>query len=167
MFIIPPFVAHSCRAKAKTNYAILSISDGDLIDRDELLSDLKRVNIDPKRVIELIGGVRDRKLNIGDLISDLLAYIDEESVNGLTIAQIAKKAGYSADHISRLFKNAIGISPRQYVIQERIRKSKRRAKEELISEIAQYSGFYDQSHFIRHFKRYEGVTPKEYYRSLR
>lgn len=167
LFIVPPLTAHSCYSTAKTNYSVLSICLDDSVDYNALSSDLSQVGFDVKNAIESIkNAINDFKRKTSDFAGNLLSYIDEESVNGLTIAQVAKKAGYSADHISRLFKNAIGISLHRYIILERIRRAKHRAKRDLISEIAQDSGFYDQSHFIRHFKRYEGVTPKAYYQSL-
>jgi YesN/AraC family two-component response regulator len=166
MFVIPPFTAHACGAAAQTNYSVFSICADKNIDRAALLSDLEQTNFDADRIIELVDRAHEFMRKIDDLISNLIRYIDKQIASQLSIEQIAHKIGYDSHYASRLFKKAIGISPHRYIIQERIKISKRRAKEDLLSEIALASGFYDQSYFIRHFKKYEGVTPKVYYQSL-
>ena len=68
----------------------------------------------------------------------------------------------------RLFKKDAGLSPQKFLIQNRVRKAQRLLfnSQLLLTQIAQETGFYDQSHFIRHFKGIVGLTPKEYKQSL-
>jgi AraC family transcriptional regulator len=80
----------------------------------------------------------------------------------ITVEQMAEVARYSASRFWHLFRNAVGSSPCQYVIQRRLK----RAMELLLNtdnslvEIAMECGFSDQSHLIRLFKRHTGMTPK-------
>ena len=68
----------------------------------------------------------------------------------------------------RLFKKNTGLSPQKFLIQNRVRKAQRLLLSSHLSltQIAQETGFYDQSHFIRHFKGIIRLTPKEYKQSL-
>jgi AraC family transcriptional regulator len=79
---------------------------------------------------------------------------------------LANKLGYNKYYISHLFKEKTGISLHQYIIQLKIKQAKRENKNNDLLDIALGNGFFDQSHFTRHFKRYEGITPKEYYKSV-
>jgi AraC family transcriptional regulator len=93
----------------------------------------------------------------------VIEFIMDHLAEDLLLAAIAQEVGMSQYHFSRLFKQATGLSPYQYVIQCRIEHGKflllqGRMK---ISEVASAVGFADQSQFTRHFKRYFGVTPKE------
>ena len=63
---------------------------------------------------------------------------------------------------TRLFKEATGLPPHQYVILRRVERAKQflQAGTDLsLTEVALRAGFSDQSHFSRHFKRFVGVTP--------
>jgi len=77
------------------------------------------------------------------------------------LAAIAQLTPY---HFCHSFKQFVGISPHQYVIQQRVE----RAKQLLVhgkmslSEIALACGFTHQSHLNRHFKRLTVVTPKTF-----
>ena len=80
----------------------------------------------------------------------------------ITVEQMAEVARYSASRFWHLFRNSVGRSPCQYVIQRRLK----RAMELLLNtddslvKIAMECGFSDQSHLIRLFKRHMGMTPK-------
>ena len=79
----------------------------------------------------------------------------------LSIDVIAKMAYVSKSNFFKMFKEELGISPNEFIIQERIK----RAKEMLmhnnsVNEVAFSTGFSDTNYFIRVFKQMEGVTPK-------
>jgi AraC family transcriptional regulator len=65
--------------------------------------------------------------------------------------------------LASLFKQAMGISPHQYVIQQRVEHAKLMlSKTDLaIADIALQVGFSSQSHLTQQFKRLTGMTPKQ------
>lgn len=66
----------------------------------------------------------------------------------------------------RRFKMATGLTPHQFLIQNRIRTAKKLLSAEVsLSAAALEAGFYDQSHLNRWFRRNIGLTPKEYKKS--
>ncbi|MDO4233185.1 MAG: AraC family transcriptional regulator [Lautropia sp.] len=77
-----------------------------------------------------------------------------------TIAQMAESVGLHPNYLIQSFGRARGISPHAWLIHRKIA----RAKEMMAAgtpahEAAMALGFYDQSHFIRHFRRIVGVSP--------
>jgi AraC-like DNA-binding protein len=58
----------------------------------------------------------------------------------------------------------LGISPLEFIILERIRLAKRLLKDQdmYIKNVSYEAGFDDCNYFIRTFKHYEGITPRQY-----
>ena len=84
----------------------------------------------------------------------------------LPVETLAADIFVSKYYLIRKFKNSIGMTPHQFCIQNRIRKSQRLLDaEKKISEIATEMGFYDQSHFDKAFRRIVGISPSEYVHS--
>lgn len=88
-------------------------------------------------------------------------YIKKNLHQKLSIDVIAKMAYVSKSNFFKMFKEELGISPNEFIIQQRIK----RAKEMLmhnnsVNEVAFSTGFSDTNYFIRVFKQMEGVTPK-------
>jgi len=69
-------------------------------------------------------------------------------------------------HLARLFKQVLGVSPHQYLIQVRVNSARSLLSagsgERSLAEIAAAVGFADQSHLTRHFKRITGITPRQF-----
>lgn len=80
----------------------------------------------------------------------------------IDVDDIAREAGYSRAHFSRLFHHLYGIPPSQYLTELRLRAAIRILQIELcsIKEIAARCGFKDESYFCKVFKRYHGLSPK-------
>lgn len=92
-------------------------------------------------------------------------YIQDNLASDLPLNAIAREAGLSSYHFARLFTEAFGTSPHQYVIQNRIECAKALITKGVpLGDAAQRVGFSDQSHFTRHFKRLVGVTPRVFAR---
>ncbi|HZT03758.1 MAG TPA: AraC family transcriptional regulator [Steroidobacteraceae bacterium] len=99
-------------------------------------------------------------------LSSVLDYVEANLGGVITLDAMARIACTSKYHFLRRFKLSTGITPYQFVLQQRIR----RAQELILSgritaaEAAQQTGFCDQAHFSRVFKRAVGVTPRAFRR---
>jgi AraC-like DNA-binding protein len=81
----------------------------------------------------------------------------------ITLGDLAAIAQFSPYHTLRTFRSSVGLTPHAYLIQIRIEEGKRLLRTgNSISDVAASTGFTDQSHFTRHFKRIMGVTPGQY-----
>ncbi|SIT98374.1 AraC-type DNA-binding protein [Epilithonimonas bovis DSM 19482] len=88
-------------------------------------------------------------------------YIRKNLHQKLSIDAIAKMAYVSKSNFFKMFKQELGLSPNEYIIQERIKKAKELLiQQNSVSEAAYSTGFSDTNYFIRVFKQMEGVTPK-------
>lgn len=107
---------------------------------------------------ESLSCIQDGKLTAA------IQYIQDHIDEDLKIVTLAEVVGLSPSYFSRVFKRTVGISPRQYVLSERIRLAKTLLKDSYISlsAISFRCGFYDQSHFVLQFRRFTGTTPKAY-----
>jgi AraC family transcriptional regulator len=78
--------------------------------------------------------------------------------------ELANLTGLSAASFAKQFKISTGLPPHQYLIRRRIERAKELlgSKVLTVAEVSQAVGFFDQSHLIRHFKHWVGVTPKDY-----
>lgn len=81
----------------------------------------------------------------------------------LTLEELAEVAGVSPFHFARQFKTATGHPPHDYLVRLRVDRAQELIRQNgrnwNLSAIANESGFSDQSHMARHFKRVLGVTP--------
>ncbi|MGF6772502.1 AraC-like DNA-binding protein [Paraburkholderia sp. GAS199] len=78
----------------------------------------------------------------------------------VTLAEIARAAGLSAFHAARLFAQATGMPPHAWRNQVRLQRALGPLRAGVsVTEVAAASGFTDQSHFTRHFRRMFGVPP--------
>ncbi|MFZ5556137.1 MAG: helix-turn-helix domain-containing protein [Pseudomonadota bacterium] len=93
-----------------------------------------------------------------ELLHDRLA-------ENVTLDELALAAGLSRYHFLRVFRAATGLPPHTYQTTIRIAAAKRLLRAGLAAgQVALETGFSDQSHFSRHFRRRVGVTPAEFRR---
>jgi len=105
---------------------------------------------------EYTGGLPQRQLKRA------VDYIQDNLAQEISLDAIANDLGISRYYFCRLFKQSTGLSPHQYVIQQRVERAKQllRQGDMSIADVAQICGFAHQSHLYRHFKRLTGITPK-------
>ncbi|WP_348267901.1 AraC family transcriptional regulator [Edaphobacter paludis] len=90
-------------------------------------------------------------------------YMDANYGCDISLDDLAKIAQLSPYHLLRSFRSAVGLPPHAYLNQIRIEAGRHLLQlGHSIAEVATATGFVDQSHFTRHFKRIMGVTPGQY-----
>ncbi|MDB6094964.1 MAG: putative AraC family transcriptional regulator [Verrucomicrobia bacterium] len=104
-----------------------------------------------------------------DVILQAAAEIRESPGRVPTIAALARKAGYSVDHFSRVFLKVTRQRPQDYVINAKIDRARQLLSESnlTIGMIAEALGFRDIFFFSRQFRQKTGETPTEFRRGLR
>jgi AraC family transcriptional regulator len=97
-------------------------------------------------------------------LRQVLDYIHDHLAQNIKLADLAALLDMSQFHFSHLFKQAIGTSPYQYLIQQRVERAKQLLKqtERSIMEIALECGFNSHSHLTKQFRQLTGITPKAY-----
>ena len=113
---------------------------------------------------------------IEDAIAERLAFAEArdaevplalEAATSLVSAKVSSVAaglGVSERHLRRVFREAVGMSPKQFARLARFRHAVRTAREDSRlswANIAAAAGYYDQAHLIAEFHTIAGVAPRE------
>ncbi len=104
------------------------------------------------------GGLPQRQL------LQVLEYVHEHLDQDIKLADLAQLLGMSQFHFSHLFKQSIGTSPYQYLLQQRVERAKQLLKQtdQSIMDIAFLCGFNSHSHLSKQFRQLTGITPNAY-----
>jgi AraC-like DNA-binding protein len=86
--------------------------------------------------------------------------INSRVVEGITLDQAAGVLQRHPTHLVRAFRREFGMPPHQYLTSRRVDRARGLLLSGVpVADAAIGSGFYDQSHLTRHFKRILGVNP--------
>ena len=101
------------------------------------------------------------------LALDIKKYLDEKYLEELILDDLSKSFDLSVVHLIRVFKKEFGLPIHSYILNKKVHKAKELLSSNMpIIEVAQNSGFFDQSHLNRSFKRIFQITPKEYQKHI-
>lgn len=97
-------------------------------------------------------------------IFEVTEFIKQNLAENMNLKNLSDKACMSSASFYRFFKRELGMSPIEYILNEKIKHAKKLLKNPglQINEVCYLSGFEDANYFIRLFKKHEGITPKQY-----
>jgi AraC-like DNA-binding protein len=92
-------------------------------------------------------------------------YLRDHYAENVSLSQLTSLTNLSPYYLLRVFRSRAGFPPHEYQTQVRIAHARRLIRAGTpLSQIAIETGFFDQSHLSRNFKRIVGVTPRQYFR---
>lgn len=99
-----------------------------------------------------------------EVIIKILSYIKNNLTEDLSLEKVAKTASLSPIHFHNKFKMSVGMTLREYVENQRIKKAMNLlvTTDKLLTDIALDCGFSSQSYFSYVFKRKTNLTPRQY-----
>ena len=102
-------------------------------------------------------------------IRSVAAYVEAHYDEAITIPQLVEMTGMSETVFKQTFAKVFSMTPGHYLTTIRLNTVRRllETTDKLLSEIAAETGFFDQSHLSRTFKKERGMTPGEYRRRHR
>ena len=88
----------------------------------------------------------------------------EHMAEDFKLDQLAVQAGVRKFYFTRLFKNAMGVSPSRYLLTLRMDEARRLLREtkRSVVDVALDVGYANPSHFARFFRRETGLSPSDY-----
>ena len=97
-------------------------------------------------------------------IKEAINYIEQNFQNNITIEDIAAVCGINRSYFGKIFRNSIGRSPQEFLMNYRMAKATELLKLTSLSiaEIGSAVGYENQLHFSRAFKTIYGVSPREW-----
>lgn len=118
---------------------------------------------------EMISSYIDRlriesKPSYNSVVNKAIGYIHKEILHELSLNKISDHVGVHPSYLSKVFKKSVGISVTEFIARKRIEESKYFLLHTAssLSDIAILFGFCNQSYYTTLFKKYIGVTPKQF-----
>jgi len=149
-----------------TNFVVdaeLVISREILSIREKLLvasNPFRKFQVLEKQLLKIYLGKLNENPFVDFAVSTIIA-----APNLYSIKSISDKVGYSQKHLIKLFKEHVGVTPKEFLKVIRFQKAIQQIENQISvdwSQMALDCGFYDQSHFIADFKNFSGFTPTGY-----
>lgn len=106
----------------------------------------------------------DSFTNANHIFRFIRNYVDQHIEDDLSLTRFAELLHFHPFYLSRLFKQVTGTSLSEYILRTKAVKAKDMLSNSSlkVNEIALYLGFKTASYFTSFFKKYTGLTPKEY-----
>lgn len=135
-------------------------------------SDLEQESLFLELIAKLIERHAQHPVSISDpagahsAVSRARDYITDNYSSNISLAELSEVSGLSPWHLTRTFSEAVGMPPHAFQIQLRIIRAKGLLRKGWpVAQASAQTGFADQSHFTRHFKRLMLITPGQYIRN--
>lgn len=116
------------------------------------------------RLLAFLMELKNEREESGKLFSDLCEYIRVYVDENLSVQKLAKRFGYSSDHLSKVCKAGCGLSLKEYLMRERNTyvKNLLLCTSMSIKEIAGAACFEDDNAFLKFFKYINKMTPTQF-----
>jgi len=138
---------------------ILLAEDVSLLEKEELFIEFCLNTFSLKEEI--------KQLKKNSLSIKIKNYLDENFLEDIILEDISKEFNITVVHLIRVFKKEFGLAIHSYIINKKVHRAKELLNSKLsIIEVALQSGFFDQSHLNRSFKRVFQLTPKEFQKNI-
>lgn len=97
-------------------------------------------------------------------LNRVLDFMNENLARDLRLSELSQVAGVSSHYFCHVFKESTGLTAYQYVLRLRIERAKNylRDPKMTLAMAGEATGFADQSHFSKVFRRMAGVTPAQF-----
>lgn len=97
-------------------------------------------------------------------LAPAVRYLEENFREHVVLAELVDHCGLSSTHIHRLFQRLLRMSPTEFLLALRLQEARRLlvTTDEPLSKIALATGFFDQSHFTKRFRKVTGMTPTQF-----
>lgn len=165
-----PLINFTCTEQFTDEILTIPLKETDEYFRDyEKLRRLEAFNGSRLKMMGIFYGILDRLLDestaknphLSHALQYIAANLDDPTLSNI---KIAEEAGISEVYLRRLFLESCKTTPKQYIIEIRIKKAGQLLRENrlTIHDIAVLCGFSNVYHFCRAFKQYSGLTPSEY-----
>jgi len=143
----------------KVLFNTLSFSSNSLLRETMLYGVLTRLMLKHGKSNQVI----KQQQNSNQKLAWVRQYIHEHLAENISLEHLANISGFTPFYLVRQFQKNYGLPPHAYQIQHRLQHSKTLLKQgKKVAHVATQVGFYDQSHFHRHFKKANGITPSKY-----
>jgi AraC-like DNA-binding protein len=97
-------------------------------------------------------------------LAPVIRHLENHYAENVSMKAMAELVGLSSTHLNRSFQDLFGVTPTRFLHSMRIEKARQllAGTDRKVGAIAHETGFHDQSHFTRHFRRQTGMTPRSY-----
>jgi len=116
-------------------------------------------------MMEIYSTLNRTRLSTSPRVTDAIRLMGEQVDNAdFGVSQLAAAMDCSREHLTRLFRSAIGVSPSDYLTQQRLRRAAQalRSSDDKLETIARRSGFSNANYFCRAFRQHVGTTPAKF-----
>lgn len=111
----------------------------------------------------------NRELHVNPQVPSIYAMVSESN-GDIRIDELSRNLGYSQRYMSKMIRAGFGVSPKTLCKYMKFQKSLEYlgCRNDMdITEVSNALGYYDQSHFVKYFKEFTGITPKNYVSMVR
>ncbi|WP_165452362.1 helix-turn-helix domain-containing protein [Paenibacillus thalictri] len=110
----------------------------------------------------------DPDSRVGSMIGSIIRYIEQNYGKDMYLETISQEINVSPKYVSRIFKEKTGMNLTDYISMYRIEKAKELLAQttDSVNDVSMQVGIYSRATFQRLFKKYEGVSPNEFRKSL-
>ena len=98
------------------------------------------------------------------LIARMLEDLDRRIATAVTLEDLARRSGYSAQHLNRVFQRTLGVTPLQYLARTRMERAAELLREGrlTVAAVGERVGFSDPYYFSRQFSLHFRISPSHY-----
>ena len=133
-------------------------------------SEIETFSVEAALRLLLIPFMRQRSFHLpeNDRVTAAVQYVNEHLFEELSVSKLASIAGYNRSYFCVIFKNLFNLSPREYILQRKIKKAQDMLLDPSLSitEISDRLNFQNCSYFTRIFKAKTKLSPSNFRKQL-